>query len=229
MRGERVKKNNYVYKFFDEKDEVIYVGLTNNINNRISSHKSGSDFWGLINRIEYAKCKNSTDMRITELILINYYNPKYNKRDKIGETEFTPPQMEWKKIEGKLAVKNSEYTIERFDQIVIEIPHYVIKRLKNLTSMYSTLVQQDYLSINFGETIETEIDFGEYGIERVEENKRLTVLYNSLGYFEIRTLAYFQRYRFENEEEFNIALNAALNDIDMMENDTRRLLEVHGI
>ena len=224
-----MKKDYYVYKFFDEKDEVIYVGLTNNINNRISSHKSGSDFWGLINRIEYAKCKNSTDMRITELILINYYNPKYNKRDKIGETEFTPPQLEWKKIEGKLAIKNSGYTIQLYDQIVTEIPNYVIKRLKNLTSMYSAVVQQDYLSINFGEMIETEIDFGEYGIERVEENKRLAVRYNSLGYFEIRTLAYFQRYRFENEEEFNISLIAALNDIAVMENDTRRLLEVHRI
>ena len=224
-----MKKDYYVYKFFDEKDEVIYVGLTNNINNRISSHKSGSDFWGLINRIEYAKCKNSTDMRITELILINYYNPKYNKRDKIGETEFTPPQLEWKKIEGKLAIKNSGYTIQLYDQIVTEIPNYVIKRLKNLTSMYSAVVQQDYLSINFGEMIETEIDFGEYGIERVEEEKRLVVRYNSLGYFEIRTLAYFQRYRFENEEEFNISLIAALNDIAVMENDTRRVLEVHRI
>ena len=224
-----MKKDYYVYKFFDEKDEVIYVGLTNNINNRISSHKSGSDFWGLINRIEYAKCKNSTDMRITELILINYYNPKYNKRDKIGETEFTPPQLEWKKIDGKLAIKNSGYTIQLYDQIVTEIPNYVIKRLKNLTSMYSAVVQQDYLSINFGEMIETEIDFGEYGIERVEEEKRLVVRYNSLGYFEIRTLAYFQRYRFENEEEFNISLIAALNDIAVMENDTRRLLEVHRI
>ena len=128
-----------------------------------------------------------------------------------------------------MAIKNSGYTIQLYDQIVTEIPNYVIKRLKNLTSMYSAVVQQDYLSINFGEMIETEIDFGEYGIERVEENKRLAVRYNSLGYFEIRTLAYFQRYRFENEEEFNISLIAALNDIAVMENDTRRLLEVHRI
>lgn len=80
-----ITKGQYVYRFKDNKDKVIYVGRTNNIKRRMKEHfKSGHlplKCYKEVNSIEYIACKSEADRNILEIYLINTYKPKYNKKD----------------------------------------------------------------------------------------------------------------------------------------------------
>ena len=71
----------YIYKHLNSDMEVIYVGLTTNIHNRQSEHKSSSGWSNEIFKIEYAEVSDSMLMEIYEKYYISKYSPKYNKKD----------------------------------------------------------------------------------------------------------------------------------------------------
>lgn len=100
----KIEENKYyVYRFLNKYEEVIYVGRTNNISNRIKQHLSSghlpSDCYSLINKIEYIELETFTDILIYEIYYINKYLPIYNTRDKDElrkETTITLPEKQWK-------------------------------------------------------------------------------------------------------------------------------------
>lgn len=74
-----------MYRFLNKDGEIIYIGRTINIHQRINQHKTTG---GVINRandevnnIEYVKCSSHTEMVMLELYLIDKYKPKYNIAD----------------------------------------------------------------------------------------------------------------------------------------------------
>lgn len=75
----------YVYKFIDKEDNVIYIGKTKNIHNRIKQHKENGhlskECYENIFKIEYTKLTNSHDMNFLEVAMIKDIKPKYNKVD----------------------------------------------------------------------------------------------------------------------------------------------------
>lgn len=111
---------NYVYRFLNKK-EVIYVGRTINMESRMSQHRRESNFYGKVDKIEFTELNNNSDMKITELILINVYNPKYNIKDKIGKTVYSEPELEWKEFKpkryNKVSVKDYILTEEEKDRM----------------------------------------------------------------------------------------------------------------
>ena len=60
----QINRKGYVYKFIDEKNNVLYVGKTVNMDARMKQHFSqkshlhGSGLYEQIQRIEYMTCKN---------------------------------------------------------------------------------------------------------------------------------------------------------------------------
>lgn len=77
----------FVYRFLDRNNNVIYIGKTKDIRQRISTHLSTSGHlpdacYRRINKIEYIDFPTTTDMSIYELYFINKFKPEYNKRDK---------------------------------------------------------------------------------------------------------------------------------------------------
>ena len=73
----------YVYRFIDGKGNIIYVGKTVNINNRIQQHFSNGhlpkECYNSVAKIEYQKHKTESDSLIMETYYITKYSPRYNK------------------------------------------------------------------------------------------------------------------------------------------------------
>ena len=82
----------YVYRFIDGKGNIIYVGKTVNINNRIQQHFSNKghlskECYNSVAKIEYQKYKTESDSLIMETYYITKYSPKYNK---LGQSRDVP-------------------------------------------------------------------------------------------------------------------------------------------
>lgn len=97
-RGDRDPKGNYVYRFLDKDRNIIYVGRTQKLRHRIFQHlhnKSNLPKEGVdkIYYIEYVEFESECDMALTEIYLINYYQPKYNIDSKsfLGEIHIPIP------------------------------------------------------------------------------------------------------------------------------------------
>ncbi len=75
-----------IYKYFNEEDEIIYVGKAKNLKHRVSSYFLKSNqlnqktrkLVSEIRRIEYAVVDTETDALLLENNLIKQYQPKYN-------------------------------------------------------------------------------------------------------------------------------------------------------
>ena len=98
-----IQRKGFVYKFIDEKNNVLYVGKTVNMDARMKQHFSqkshlhGSGLYEQIQRIEYMTCKNEFEALQKELMYINFYKPKFNTASKIKQLIDPPPSTDkWK-------------------------------------------------------------------------------------------------------------------------------------
>ena len=73
----------YVYRFLDSKGNIIYVGKTVNMDNRMQSHFTkghlSKECYNSVAKIEYQKYKTESDSLIMETYYITKYSPKFNK------------------------------------------------------------------------------------------------------------------------------------------------------
>lgn len=80
----------YVYRFINNLNKVIYVGRTNSIVSRISTHLTKGhlpkECYDSIKRIDYLECSTKNDMKIKELYYIGKFRPIYNSQDNHGIT-----------------------------------------------------------------------------------------------------------------------------------------------
>lgn len=76
-------KNFYVYKFLNSKKDILYIGKTSDMWNRMSSHKSNSntheDCIKETSFIEYIKTNSENEASIYEIYYISKLKPIYNK------------------------------------------------------------------------------------------------------------------------------------------------------
>lgn len=82
----------YVYRFVDENHNIIYVGRTNDLFTRMSTHfgKNGhlpKACYEQVHRIDYLQVETKNDMKIKELYYISRYRPLFNTVD-TGEVTF---------------------------------------------------------------------------------------------------------------------------------------------
>ena len=98
-----IQRKGFVYKFISDKNQVLYVGKTVNMDARMKQHFSkkshlhGSGLYEQIQRIEYMTCKNEFEALQKELIYINFYKPRYNSASKIKQLIDPPPKSDrWK-------------------------------------------------------------------------------------------------------------------------------------
>lgn len=70
----------YIYRFYNQKNEVIYVGQTVYLEARIRAHMLQEPWASEVNRITFARCRSKTDLDTYELLYINSDKPKYNRR-----------------------------------------------------------------------------------------------------------------------------------------------------
>jgi predicted GIY-YIG superfamily endonuclease len=83
----KLKNEKAIYKIFDQKSNLIYIGKSIKVKDRIKSHFEGLThtkyFTEEMYRCEVIYMPHTIIMDIAELFFISYYAPKYNKSDNI--------------------------------------------------------------------------------------------------------------------------------------------------
>ena len=98
-----IQRKGYVYRFMSDKNQVLYVGKTVNMDQRMKHHFSKkrhlahTDLYTRVQRIEYMTCKSEYEALQKELAYINFYKPRYNSASKIKQLIDPPPSTDkWK-------------------------------------------------------------------------------------------------------------------------------------
>ena len=92
----------YVYKFINNKDEVIYIGRTKSIKKRINNHRHlPIECYKNTAKIKYAKLNNKDEAAIYERYLINMISPLYNDQfNNKSNFNFELPILKWENYEN---------------------------------------------------------------------------------------------------------------------------------
>lgn len=114
--------SSYVYKFVGDTTNIIYIGKTDNIDNRMKQHFSSrghlsSACYDSVVKVFYSVLPTKCDADILETFLINKYSPKYNT-DKIfyqniNRNKYQLQEPEWIQYEFAEAVEpiSEEYQL----------------------------------------------------------------------------------------------------------------------
>lgn len=88
----------YFVYMFKSGDEVVYIGSTANLYGRIRRHIFCGDITN--NSDSFCCCvfKSEADMAVAEILLINKYEPKLNKRTYSGPVSFNMAGTDWIKV-----------------------------------------------------------------------------------------------------------------------------------
>lgn len=130
----------YIYKFLNEKDEIIYIGSTNNITTRIKAqHFNG--FGHLPNKcyeevflVLYSECVSIDDAKVKERYLINKLSPKYN--DKLNNNSIFSFNIE---------ISNWEYMPINKENLLKKIKKVERNSLKNVNIQHT---MKEYSSLD---------------------------------------------------------------------------------
>ncbi|MFE0147484.1 DEDD exonuclease domain-containing protein [Nonomuraea sp. NPDC059007] len=81
-----------VYLFEDERGEVLYIGKSNNLRNRVRSYFTASEtrprvreMIGIAERVRHVVCATALEAEVRELRLIGGAKPRYNRRSRFPE------------------------------------------------------------------------------------------------------------------------------------------------
>ena len=97
-----IQRKGYVYRFMSDKNQVLYIGKTVNMDQRMKhhfskkSHLAHTDLYTRVQRIEYITCKSEYEALQKELAYINFYKPRYNSASKIKQLIDSPGNDNWK-------------------------------------------------------------------------------------------------------------------------------------
>jgi hypothetical protein len=83
MKGDHLimmdnNENYIIYKFYNDNQELLYVGITNNIKIRLKQHKKDKEWFGEINKIYISTKLTRNESHIYEIYYIANVKPKYN-------------------------------------------------------------------------------------------------------------------------------------------------------
>lgn len=128
------ERKGYVYRFMDENNRVLYVGMTSNMGKRMSQHfnhknnhirKQGKGhLYNKVQRIEYFSCPTEYDALVKELLYINLYKPRYNTASKVRQIIDAPKKADnWKVYKTiKPLTEEQEKTNERISTFAPLLP-----------------------------------------------------------------------------------------------------------
>lgn len=68
-----------LYRFFNTKGELLYVGITNDPENRFRGHRADKPWWCQMATMKVENFKSRDELALAELQAIQSERPKYNK------------------------------------------------------------------------------------------------------------------------------------------------------
>lgn len=124
----------YVYRYLDETGNVLYVGITNNMERRVAEH-SHDKLSEIENaKIEYFSVMYRTDAELLETYLINHYDTgkQYNiKKTNKGNVSFLGKceELPWAEFSGKTDMDMIPFILEKTEPEVITKTEVIEKRV----------------------------------------------------------------------------------------------------
>ncbi|WP_458317126.1 GIY-YIG nuclease family protein [Mycolicibacterium brisbanense] len=73
-----------LYRFFDARDRLLYVGITGDPENRFSAHRSDKPWWRYVTTIRIERFSTRKALAEAEIIAIQAEQPKYNRAHAAG-------------------------------------------------------------------------------------------------------------------------------------------------
>ncbi|WP_052506275.1 GIY-YIG nuclease family protein [Mycolicibacterium llatzerense] len=67
-----------LYRFFDDSDRLLYVGITNDPEKRFTSHRNDKPWWRYVTTIKLQRFETRGQLASAELAAITTEKPKYN-------------------------------------------------------------------------------------------------------------------------------------------------------
>lgn len=150
----------YVYRFKNEENEIIYVGKTKNLEQRIRTHFGNQghlpeECYKEVRKIEFLVFEKESLMGIKELYYIAKFQPKYNVADK-SDYLFLSALEEGDKWEDCLYAKgfiNEMFTKRELElkEEIAELKRQMINLRENLCNEYRKKIErleEDYKMID---------------------------------------------------------------------------------
>lgn len=79
---------NVLYRFYDEADQLLYIGITNDPARRFSQHESDKPWWIKVANIKLQRgFANRLDLEAAEIAAIEAERPRYNRAHAAGVLE----------------------------------------------------------------------------------------------------------------------------------------------
>lgn len=162
----------YVYKYVNDRSDVVYVGITNNMKNRIQQHKSDK-LKNIKNPvIYYFPVKYRADAEMLETYLINYYGTGryYNvSKTKKGDVSFLDnicDSLPWTRFINKAELNLEPFVVSAnfVKEKIIEKKVYV-----DFNSTESAIRKKDEDAKIINEKLNELIDFENEIINKLQE------------------------------------------------------------
>lgn len=91
-----MKNQHVVYRLYDYRDELLYVGVTGNLPHRMAVHKNKSSWYGEVRRTETTTCPDKAAAYALEAHAIQTENPRHNILQNLGKKPYSlsiPPEL----------------------------------------------------------------------------------------------------------------------------------------
>ena len=80
-----------LYRFFNDQDRLLYVGLTNNIRSRVGDHRRDKPWWKYAVTIRLERYDSLAELARAELAAIETEHPRYNIRHALEHETINVP------------------------------------------------------------------------------------------------------------------------------------------
>ncbi|WP_163168117.1 GIY-YIG nuclease family protein [Arthrobacter sp. Alg241-R88] len=75
-----------VYRFYDSKGDLLYVGITGNLPTRTKAHEGSKPWWKEMSSMTVAHFETREEAREAEQVAIDSERPRYNQVRSVGKT-----------------------------------------------------------------------------------------------------------------------------------------------
>lgn len=173
----RPDATSYVYRLYDRDGDLLYVGVTDNLANRLTGHERGPAlWWGAVHRVEWDLYKTRAEAEHAESYTIEEQVPQHNLRD--NGRRVLAAQMghrrpydgeAWRRLGAML--RDRRTTMRRTQKAVAADIGYDVKDYRALEHGESKRYRKRFL-----ESVEYTMEWAAGSIERVLAGREPTPL-----------------------------------------------------
>lgn len=146
----------YVYKFLDNCGDIIYIGRTKDLEQRMTTHFSNGHLpqncYNSVSKVYYTEFDNYADMCMYEIYLINTLKPKfntqYNKDNSVYVSEFKVPDKKWYRYNIGYSSVSDYNACRTFNKKLLESLSEANRINSVLNSLiYSLITSDEFLNV----------------------------------------------------------------------------------